>query len=123
MPGRYVELRFDWNTLSDLERGQFWEQARRLAGEFLERRDRETVGGIFFNLAVSALVRVPTSDLASVVPADVTAPPDHHRDDLGTAMAWMIALRDDDATLPGVKRAWDGVITSLKEEMARTGLQ
>jgi hypothetical protein len=93
---------------SDEERRQFHAQARSL-GERFETRDRQNVSGVFFNLALSAIVITPlplqggarARASGSVVPTEWTTPADQFRDDLGTIVAFLLPLLEDPGVLPG----------------------
>jgi hypothetical protein len=107
----YIELRLPLEELSDIERGQLYEQARKLGDIFLDDRMRQTIGGVFLNIAGAVLIS--GEPVTHVVPTDYTAPDDQHRDDIGTLMAWLIAMRDDPGTLRGVRAVWDKALTDL----------
>lgn len=54
----------------------------------------------------------------SVVPTDWTTPSDQFRDDLGTAVAFILRLTEDPTTLPAVRAWWTDVMEDLKRQMA-----
>jgi hypothetical protein len=117
----FISVSLPWGQLGELERGQLYEQARRLGQRY---DDRPNVSGVFFNIAVAALVvRLRVGDgegrILNVVSKDPTAPDSHLRDDIGTAMAFIKTLHDDPGTLPGVKAAWAKVLEDLRWERDR----
>lgn len=117
-PG-FITVSLPWESLSEMERGQLYEQARRL-GELFEPRERLNVAGVFQNIATSALFiraeAVPPGRISHAIPKDVTAPDSHLRDDLGTLMAFIKQLHDDQGSLPGVRAAWGRVLEDLRAE-------
>jgi hypothetical protein len=117
-----IEVRLPVESLSEEDRKQIADQARALRSQY-RFRYRETINGVLLGIEISALYggrEMPTFG-GSHSPADPTAPPDHHRDDVGTLMARVAALMDADETRPAVRRAWGKVLADLAHERDRVG--
>jgi hypothetical protein len=120
-PPETIVVDMGWiRDLNHAERAQFAKQAMDLGAHF-EPRERENITGVFLNLtSVGLWLSVGAKEaqgVESVVPTDWTTPTDQFRDDLGTAVAFILRLTEDPTTFPAVRAGWSEVMDDLKRQM------
>lgn len=111
--------RFSGAALEDLRQVQ--DQALRLADRYAARPD---LRGIFDVVAMIALVNRARPDprithTGAVVMTDETTPLTQQIDDVGTAMAHVMALWESEETSPGAKRIWLELLNSMATDVRR----
>ncbi|MFI5261011.1 MAG: hypothetical protein ACHQZR_00485 [Candidatus Limnocylindrales bacterium] len=119
----------DFESNDDLE--EFARQAYELGWTY-HQRGREMVGSFFLSIGGAAEGEVEerhrTGDRSVcvdvAVPLDPTAPAEHTKDDLGTILAHVLALRDNEETSTEVNHLWHRVLIGLlneRDELRRRG--
>ncbi len=116
---------------SDLDLERFAEQADAIGWRYY-RRGRKMVADDFLGLGSAAAGEVEArrgydaeADSVDIsIPFDATAPAEHCKDDLGTIIAHVLALVDDDESSEEVVRLWRRVLIDLlyqRDELRRRG--
>jgi hypothetical protein len=87
-----------------------------------EGRGREAVATLFGVIAMGArslMKRPAPGEHAGFVVHDPSAPKLDTVDDLGAAIAAMLALANDSGAHPSVRHAWRGLVQSVEAELRR----